>query len=71
MLSFIDREDLIVLVKSGIRESVIKREFDVSDEEYNSILKSIDLRDELSKILQDKDSAALQKLIKKYRKKIV
>lgn len=69
MLSFIDREDLIVLVKSGIRESVIKREFDVSDEEYNSILKSIDLRDELSKILQDKDSVALQKLIKKYRKK--
>ena len=31
MLSFIDREDLIVLVKSGIRESVIKREFDVTD----------------------------------------
>ena len=41
MLSFIDREDLIVLVKLGIRESVIKREFDVTDEEYKSLLKSI------------------------------
>lgn len=69
MLSFIDREDLIVLVKSGIRESVIKREFDVTDEEYKSLLKSIDLRNELSKVLQDKDSVALRKLIKKYRKK--
>ena len=69
MLSFIDREDLIVLVKSGIRESVIKREFDVTDEEYKSLLKSIELRNVLTKILQNKDSAALQKLIKKYRKK--
>lgn len=69
MLSFLDREDLIVLINCKIRESVIKREFDVSDEEYNSLLNSIDIRKKLQNILKQKDSTSLQKLIKKYRKK--
>ncbi len=70
-MTLIDREDFIVLIKSGVSDKVMKLEFDLSDEEIVSLKKSISVRDELIRCLDDKDSLRLQKLIKKHRKKDV
>lgn len=70
-MTLIDREDFIVLIKSGVSDKVMKLEFDLSDEEIASLRKSISIRDELVRCLEEKDSVKLQKLIKKHRKKDV
>ena len=70
-MTLIDREDFIVLIKSGVKERVIKLEFDLTDEDIESLKKSIAIRDDLTRCLRVKDSQGLQKLIKKYRKKDV
>lgn len=70
-MTLIDREDFIVLIKSGVSDKVMKLEFDLSDEDISSLRKSISIRDELVRCLEGKDSLKLQKLIGKYRKKDV
>ena len=69
-MTLIDREDFIVLIKSGVSDKVMKLEFDLSDEEIASLRKSISIRDELVRCLEEKDSVKLQKLIKNIEKKM-
>lgn len=67
----IDKEDFIALLKMGIRESVLKREFDLSDEEINAYRRIIAVREEISSNIKSKNNENIQRIIKKFRKKDV
>lgn len=65
----IDKEDFIALLKMGIKESVLKREFDLSDEEINAYKRIITVRSEFVSNLKNNDSEEVQRIVKKFRKK--